>query len=162
FIIQNMGLERFAFLSLIWALAGYFGVFDLGLGRSLAKRSAYRHSSNQYELLGQEIGFGLMIIVAMSVLMAGLLITLGHQFIDSFAQISDEIRPEAIKSIIAVGLSLPFFMLSSTMKGVLEGLHAFSEANLLQILNGLANFVVPWMVSAFLPDLFSSILILSI
>lgn len=162
FIIKNLGLERFAFLSLIWALAGYFGIFDLGLGRSLSKRTAFRHSNKEYNLLGREVTFGLLIISGVSIAIAAGLLIFGGHLIDSFSHISDSIRPEATNSLMAVAASLPFFILSTTTKGVLEGLHAFSEANTLQIVNGLANFLVPWWVSIYSADLFSTVFALSL
>ncbi|MBM3312230.1 MAG: hypothetical protein FJY80_12070, partial [Candidatus Aminicenantes bacterium] len=37
FLIRWLGVDRFGVLSLIWVLAGYFAVFDLGLGLATTK-----------------------------------------------------------------------------------------------------------------------------
>ena len=48
-LISAVGMERFGALTLIWALLGYLGVLDLGLGRSLVQVVADRigHEAEQ-------------------------------------------------------------------------------------------------------------------
>ena len=41
YIISKVGVETFGILSLIWALIGYFGLFDFGLGRALTQQVSY-------------------------------------------------------------------------------------------------------------------------
>ena len=37
FLIDGLGTDRFGILTLVWAAIGYFGLFDLGLGRALTQ-----------------------------------------------------------------------------------------------------------------------------
>ena len=41
-LLQGYGHDKFGLLSIIWALIGYFSIFDLGLGRALTKLVAER------------------------------------------------------------------------------------------------------------------------
>jgi O-antigen/teichoic acid export membrane protein len=45
-LVHRLGADRFGVLTLSWIIAGYFGLFDFGLGRALTKAMA------------QEIGLG--------------------------------------------------------------------------------------------------------
>src|SRR6266851_6804804 len=37
-LIRKLGDERFGLLTLVWAIVGYFGLFDFGLGRALTQQ----------------------------------------------------------------------------------------------------------------------------
>ena len=39
-LIKDLGDARFGLLTLIWAVVGYFGLFDLGLGRAMTQQLA--------------------------------------------------------------------------------------------------------------------------
>src|SRR5450759_1913386 len=41
-LIKGLGIERFGILTLAWIVIGYFGLFDLGLGRALTQIIAHR------------------------------------------------------------------------------------------------------------------------
>ena len=40
YIYRQIGIERIGVLTLIWALIGYFSIFDFGLGRAITQRIA--------------------------------------------------------------------------------------------------------------------------
>src|SRR3546814_16934770 len=42
YLVKNLGVEAFGILTLIWALIGYFSLFDFGLGRALTQQIAKR------------------------------------------------------------------------------------------------------------------------
>ena len=69
-LIKQMGLERFGILSLAWMIIGYFGIFDLGVGRATTKFVAEYLTLNKIDELPPLIwtsicllfGFGLLTI----------------------------------------------------------------------------------------------------
>jgi O-antigen/teichoic acid export membrane protein len=40
FLVRESGIEVFGILTLVWALIGYFSLFDFGLGRALTQQVA--------------------------------------------------------------------------------------------------------------------------
>src|SRR5262245_60921163 len=47
FIVYGLGTDRFGVLLLVWALIGYFGLVDLGIGRALAQTTAAQLGAGQ-------------------------------------------------------------------------------------------------------------------
>lgn len=152
-LIRMLGLERFAFLSIVWAIIGYFGIFDLGLGRSLGKRAAARHSEKAYQALGQDLGFGLVAILVIGSLVGFTIEYWGGSLLSSQFQIGPEFMGEAQSSLLVIAVSVPVLMLLAAIKGVLEGIHEFKPANNIQLANGLSNFIIPTVVAVWAPNI---------
>ena len=45
-LLNNLGTDRFGLLNLAWIVIGYFGFFDLGIGRALTKIVAEKIGTN--------------------------------------------------------------------------------------------------------------------
>lgn len=152
-LIHLLGLERFSFLSIVWAVVGYFGIFDLGLGRSLSKRAATRHSEKNYALLGKELSFGLLAILILGILAAIIIYLWGKELLSTSFQVSPQFITEAQSSIGVIAFLIPVLMLLSAIKGVFEGLNQFKMANIIQLGNGLINFIIPVIVAMMNPNI---------
>lgn len=152
-LINLLGLERFSFLSIVWAIVGYFGIFDLGLGRSLSKRAATRHSEKNYHLLGKELSFGLIAILSLGIVTAFIIYLWGSELLSTSFQVSPQFITEAQSSISVIAFLIPVLMLLSAIKGVFEGLNQFKMANIIQLGNGLINFIIPVMVAMMNPNI---------
>jgi O-antigen/teichoic acid export membrane protein len=145
-LIKNLGLERFSFLSIVWALIGYFGIFDLGLSRSLNKRTASLYSQKNYEKLNNDLSAGLFVVCLLGLILAFLLNYFGHLIIAHY-QMEPSFTPEALASVGVISLSVPVMMIIASIKGILEGFHDFTTANKIQLANGLSNFLIPALIS---------------
>ncbi len=51
FVIRGLGTTRFGVLSIVWVVFGYFGIFDLGLGRTTTKYIAEALGRGEQEKL---------------------------------------------------------------------------------------------------------------
>jgi len=47
--IQWLGADRFGIISIVWVIIGYFGFFDLGLGRATTKFVAEAFGKGEFE-----------------------------------------------------------------------------------------------------------------
>jgi O-antigen/teichoic acid export membrane protein len=141
--IRDFGKERFSFLSLVWALFGYFSFLDLGIGRTLTKIIAFEKSKTEAAPSFSFIASAQYIIFFVSFLFSVLVFLAAPAIVYKFLQISGEHHTEFINSIHIVAFGIPFVTLTSLNRSILEGFNDFASANILQILAGVFLFVMP-------------------
>src|SRR5713101_8834257 len=70
-LIRNLGDERFGLLTLIWAIVGYFGLFDFGLGRALTQQLSVLIARKERDRIGGLVTTSLAVMAGLG-LMAGI------------------------------------------------------------------------------------------
>jgi len=142
-LARHAGVDRFGFLTLAWAVIGYFGFLDLGLSRVFARRVAQARTTEalaaEMRLLGQigrrlsglatAVGLLLAIVVPSSWL-AGT--TASPQFLS-------EVR----WSWLILVATVPAVVMSNLWRGAMEGREAFDAVNLLRVVFGSWTFAAP-------------------
>lgn len=151
-LVQNLGTERFALLSLAWTLVGYFGFLDLGLGRATTRVVSSSLSGPDERECASLVWAGNRFLLGIGVLGALLVAGSAALFGDRIP-IDDAVKPEMLGTFAAIALCMPLVSVTSGLKGILEGLHRFDIVNALRVPLGVANFAAPWMVSVFVPRL---------
>jgi O-antigen/teichoic acid export membrane protein len=66
-LLRAIGVERFGVLALVWALIGYTGLFDLGLGRAMTKLIAGRLGHGKPASIAPLFWTGLLLMTAVGV-----------------------------------------------------------------------------------------------
>lgn len=138
-LMRYLGQERLGVLSLVWVVVGYFSFLDMGLGRAVtvavaALRARGVHGqAEEMHVLGSASAllFGLGAVAA--VFLGVLLAIWGVPFQLS----STDLRLEVVQALLWMLLCLPLLLLSSSLRGHLEGLGAFRSLNLLRIPTGI-------------------------
>lgn len=138
-IIKSIGNEGFSIISLVWALVGYFGIFDFGVGRALT----YELSKTPKESHSDFIRKGFFLALLM-----GVVSFLFVYFIISPNAYSwfgiKSIPPEEIKGVFEfVSLMILPATITSAVRGVLEGSNRFKESNYIKLLLGIVSFAFP-------------------
>lgn len=140
YLLGTLGDERFGVLTLQWSLVGYFGIFDLGVGRAMTYEVSRAGKSSRDALLRLiRSGFVLtlltgvagMFIVGLGVLVFWLLrirLDVSNDYLTSFAIISLAIIPTTT---------------SSSLRGVLEGFGNFRDTNIFRAALGAMMFLFP-------------------
>jgi len=143
-LIAGLGEARFGLLALIWAVVGYFGLFDLGLGRALTLHLAPALARADRARAGRLAGTALALLAAagcgagvLMVLAAGSLVALIRDLPDV---------GEARAALVAMAVAMPFVVVSAGLRGVLEADHRFGVINAIRIPMGLFTFVGPLLV----------------
>jgi O-antigen/teichoic acid export membrane protein len=143
YLLARLGVERLGVLTLIWALIGYFSVFDLGLGRALTQQVSALRATGGAGQLAATIRSGLALLfwvgAAGTVLALLLLLSWNSAWLD----VAPALQADVTRCLVVAALSIPATTLTSGLKGVLEGLERFRDVNLLRTLLGIANFVSP-------------------
>lgn len=143
-LIHELGPSRFGLLTLIWAVVSYFGLFDLGLGRALTQQLAVVFANKNYQKVGPLVGTATVLMALLGVL-AGVLMALAAPWgVSLIHDVPD--RQEAINAVFAMALAMPFIVLTSGFRGILEARHAFGIVNLIRLPMGLFTFLGPLVV----------------
>ncbi|VAW45915.1 hypothetical protein MNBD_GAMMA03-246 [hydrothermal vent metagenome] len=140
--IGLIGEERFGVLAIAWVLLGYFGLFDLGLGRATAQRLATQKNANSKD---RSETFWTAIIINLGFGVAGglLLWPVAHVFFTNYFQVSEQLRSEIIAAVPWLVLALPVATLSGVLTGTLQGREKFLVLNAVNLIGNLLFQVIP-------------------
>ncbi len=143
YLLTRLGNEGFGLLALIWALIGYFGLFDLGIGRALTYEVSRRRPIDADDVLNRCIKAGLTLTLITGVIGGLLVLFLVAPFSATWFKIGSELRADAQIAFGIVALAIIPTTLTSGLRGVLEGYGRFYESNITKIAIGTLMFVLP-------------------
>ena len=137
--LRLIGEVRYGVLLLAFTLLGYFGAFDLGLGRAVAQRIARQEDRAERN---RTFWTAFILSAGMGVLGGIILYFLGHWLFAEIFQIPAALRGEAQKAIPWLAAIVPLIALISVLAGTLEARQAFLSLNVSQIIGviGLQTF----------------------
>ena len=148
-IVKSVGLERFGILTLIWALIGYFSIFDLGIGRALTYNIAKLLSSNKTDDIPPVIGSGLLLVAVVGVV-GGLVLALSaKQMAYEWFNVSHQLKADTASAIYITAIGIPLVTTMLGLKGILEAYGEFGDLNILKIILGIGNFALPLLAVLF-------------
>jgi O-antigen/teichoic acid export membrane protein len=140
--IHLVGIERVGILSLAWLLLGYFGLFDLGLGKATAFRIAAQRDAQPPDRAATLWG-ALIVNVGMG-LIGGLLLWLASYIYFSFYfKVDEALRPEILDAVPLLALSVPVATLTGVLTGALQGREKFLETNLISAVTTILFQLLP-------------------
>ncbi|MBI4500140.1 MAG: flippase [Gemmatimonadetes bacterium] len=136
-IIKGLGLDRFGILSLAWGVVGYFGLFDLGLGRATTRFMAQAWGRGDRPLaaafFATSLGFNLFLGLAGG----GLLAFLTHWLVDGWLNIPAPLIEEARRSFLWLSVAIPLVVGGAAITGALEAKGSFGVLNAIQLAESL-------------------------
>lgn len=154
-LMHYLGQERLGVLSLVWVVVGYFSFLDMGLGRAVTVAVASARSGGQHavpdelHVLGSASMLLLTVGLVMAMVLGSCVLLWGVPFKLSSSELTEEVR----LAILWMLPSLPLLLLSSALRGHLEGVGAFKVLNLLRIPTGILLVAAPCIVAYFSPSL---------
>ena len=149
-LIHHLGPARFGVLTLAWAMIGYFGLFDLGLGRALTQAVAERLGSVEAaKELPEVVWTALGLMLALGIAGGALLVVASSPLVDGVLKVPAALRGETVGAFILLGLSLPAVVCTAGFRGLLEAHQDFAAATALRIPLAISTFVAPLAVLPF-------------
>jgi O-antigen/teichoic acid export membrane protein len=152
-LIARLGSDRFGALALAWALVGYFGWLDLGLGRALTQYLSQQEAAGMARLQQAAMArkarnaMGLVALAWVVILLCCTPLVAGT--VDMPADLRREI-PVAWTLLV---LAVPLMMWSACSVGVLEARSRFGAINGIRVPTGVLTFCVPWLIALDTNDL---------
>ncbi len=143
YLVRSAGIEAFGILTMIWALIGYFGLFDLGLGRALTQQVARELATSEGGPLQGLIKTGLLMASAAGVAGGLALAMLAEPLSSHWLRISAPLQPDAHRALLVAAIGVPLATATGALRGVLEAYEDFKEVNMLRMWLGVANFALP-------------------
>lgn len=148
-LIHSLGNDRFGVLTLAWAMVGYFGIFDVGLGRALTKLIAERKNTGQSGDIPGLIHTGLLLVLLFGAVGTALLAALSPLLVRHFLKIPAPLQHETLYAFYLLAVSIPAGLCLSALRGVLAAFLRFDLITLLRVPFTFFLFLGPLMVLPF-------------
>lgn len=154
--LKLIGPERYGVLAIAWILLGYFGLFDLGLGRATSFRIAAQKASPP-EARARTFWAALSVNLGMGVV-GGLLLWVAARLVfGDLIKIGAALRPEMVAAAPLLAAAVPVATMTGVLTGALQGRERFLEISLISALSTavfqLAPLTIAWRFGPSLPQL---------
>ena len=162
-VIRGLGADRYGVLAMALVVLGYFGLFDLGLGRAATRFVAAALGSGSDDRVPSIAWTAVTAQACVGLLGTATLIAIVPWLVDSVLNIPLHLRQEARSSFYVLALSIPCVLVSGSFRGVLEAAQRFDLVNAAAAPLSTANFLLPyvgvllrWSLPAIVAVLFAS------
>jgi O-antigen/teichoic acid export membrane protein len=162
-IIEAYGIDQFGLLTLIWALIGYFSLFDLGLARALTQQiSDYLTKGKSNTEIAQLIRTALLSMWLLGIL-GGLVLWLSSPLIiEHLLKTPASLQAEYLQAFLLLALSIPLVVHTAALRAILEALHLFKSASIIRTVLGVGSFLAPYLAAFVSPTITSAVISLII
>jgi len=147
--LRALGNARFGLLGLAWAILGYVGALDLGLGRATTKYVAEYLAAGDDTRLCSVGTLAVASQTAMGVLGSVLFALLAPVLVDDVLRVTPALRAEARGMMLALALSVPFVVLAASLRAMLEAAQRFDIVNIIRTPTSAAVLFVPAIAASF-------------
>lgn len=142
-LLARLGNEAFGVVALIWTLIGYFGLFDLGVGRALTVAIG-RQAADIYSGKVRHTLWAGLLITILTGLLGGLLVwVLAAPLARSWLEIGPAWRCDAEDAFKIASFGVLPTAVTSALRGALEGQGRFDASNLIRVALGSLMFGLP-------------------
>jgi O-antigen/teichoic acid export membrane protein len=143
-LLHGYGEVRFGVLTLVWALIGYLGLFDLGIGRALTRQLADGTGAEGVEAARRATLIRTALAVVVVIGVAGALVfAMIAPALVALLRIPPGLQVETLGAFRIAAFAVPFATTATALRGVLEADGRFGAAALLRFPLAAAMLLAP-------------------
>ncbi|MCW9706042.1 flippase [Fodinibius salsisoli] len=161
FVIDGLGTERFGVLTIVWIVIGYFGLFDMGLGRATTKFVADQEARGA-DQLSPIILTSIFLLIGLGIIGGGIIVIATPYLVQNILNIPSELIGETTQAFYVLSISIPLVLGSIGARGALEAQQRFGIVNLIKVPASIINYVGPLLVLPFSNQLQHVVIVLVI
>lgn len=132
--LKLVGADRYGVLAIAWLLLGYFGLFDLGLGRATSFRIASLRDASP-EARAATFWSALCVNAAMGLVGGVVLWFAAGYFFEHVLKVVDSLRPEVLAAVPMLAAAVPIATVTGVLTGAMQGREKFLETNIISVLS---------------------------
>ncbi len=148
-LISAIGKERFGVLAIAWVILGYFGLFDLGLGRATTRFLAGAFARGQIAEARALFWTSLSLNLLLGIIGGIVFAILSPLLVVKVLAINNTLQPESLNAFYLMALTVPLVNLTTAVRGVLEARHRFGLLNAIQVPTSALTYLAPLLVLPF-------------
>lgn len=152
YLLKKIGVEAFGVLTLVWALIGYFSLFDFGLGRALTQQVATARAEGLHDQLPSLVKTGLWFTAATGAVGGLILAALANDLALRWLNVSVQLQHSTVQALLIAAIGIPLTTVTTGLRGILEAYEDFKAVNLLRMCLGAANFGLPALFVMYVGD----------
>jgi O-antigen/teichoic acid export membrane protein len=143
FLVRHVGVEALGVLTLIWALIGYFSLFDLGVGRALTQQVAQKLAEGRVADVPALVKVGLRVALALGAVGGIVLALAAEPLALRGLKVSPALHADVARALLVAAACVPLTTVMVGLRGVLEAYEDFRAVSLLRMCLGIATFGLP-------------------
>ena len=144
--LHLVGPDRYGVLAIAWLILGYFGLFDLGLGRATAQRIAALRDGDAGER-ATAFGTALATNVGIGLIGAAVLWPAAWYMFAHGLSLPANLRAETLPALPLLALAVPVATTMGVLSGGLMGRERFAESNRISVVSTALFQLVPLFVA---------------
>ena len=152
-LVHRLGADRFGVLTISWMIAGYFGLFDFGLGRALTKAMAQELSLGRDAKAAELFWTSLVMMLTLGVAAGISLAMIAPWLTRGALKIPLTLQSETLAGFYVIAIGLPILVTASALRAALAAASRFDLLNLIRTPSGIMSFVAPVLMLPFTHNL---------
>ncbi len=148
-LLHRLGTDRFGVLTLSWMVAGYFGLFDFGLGRALTKAMAQEFGLGRERSAATLFWTSLAMMLILGALAGTALAMIAPWLTERALKIPLALQRETLAGFYVVAVGLPMLITASALRAALAAANRFDLLNLIRTPSGMLSFAAPALMLPF-------------